>query len=94
MPISRLALTEIRRHRRYELHPAPGLTVIRGPNESGKSTLQLALELVLFRRATTTAAEIATVRSWDAEADPMIELEFDLDGKPGRLAKRFAGAKG
>lgn len=64
MRITRLSLTEIRRHRRLELEPAPGLTVVRGPNESGKSTIQLALELVLFRRATTTAAEFATVRSW------------------------------
>jgi len=94
MRITRLALTDIRRHRALELRPAPGLTVIRGPNESGKSTIQQALELVLFRRATTTAAEIATVRSWGATGDPMIELEFELDGRPGRLVKRFAGTKG
>jgi hypothetical protein len=94
MRITRLALTEIRRHRHLELRPAPGLTVIRGPNESGKSTIQLALELVLFRRATTTAAEFTAVRSWDATGDPEIELEFDLDGKPGRLIKRFAGSRG
>ena len=94
MRITRLALSDIRRHRALELHPAPGLTIIRGPNEAGKSTIQQALELVLFRRATTTAAEFAAVRSWGTTGDPTIELEFDLDGRPGRLAKRFAGAKG
>ena len=94
MRITRLSLTEIRRHRRLDLAPAPGLTVIRGPNESGKSTIQLGLELVLFRRATTTAAEFSTVRSWDATEDPLIELTFEQDGRPGRLAKRFAGTKG
>ncbi len=94
MRITRLALSDVRRHRRFELRPAPGLTIIRGPNESGKSTIQQAVELVLFRRATSASAEIAAVRSWDAPGDPTIELEFELDGRPGRLAKRFAGSRG
>ncbi|MFN8619175.1 MAG: AAA family ATPase [Chloroflexota bacterium] len=92
--ITRLALTDVRRHRSLELRPAPGLTVIRGPNESGKSTIQQALELVLFRRATSTAAEVAAVRRWGSTGEPVIELAFEMDGKPATLVKRFAGTKG
>jgi uncharacterized protein YhaN len=94
MRITRLALTDIRRHRSLELCPASGITVIRGPNESGKSTIQQALEAALFRRAASVAAEVQALRSWDAAGDPTIELEFETDGVPARLVKVFAGTKG
>lgn len=94
MRITRLALTDIRRHGALELCPAPGITVIRGPNESGKSTIQQALEAALFRRAASVAAEAQALRSWEAVGDPTIELEFESDGVPARLVKVFAGSKG
>jgi DNA repair exonuclease SbcCD ATPase subunit len=94
MRITRLALTDVRRHRALELRPAPGITVIRGPNESGKSTIQQAVEAALFRRANSVAAEAQALRSWDATGDPTIELEFESDGVPARLVKVFAGTKG
>jgi DNA repair exonuclease SbcCD ATPase subunit len=94
MHITRLALTDLRRHRALELCPAPGITVIRGPNESGKSTIQQALEAALFRRAASVAAEAQALRSWEAIGDPTIELEFESDGVPARLVKVFAGSKG
>jgi hypothetical protein len=96
MRISRLLLRDVQRHEDLDLRPAPGLTVIRGPNEAGKSTVQRGLELALFRRCTATGREIDGMRRWGAADDacPMIDLEFEVDGKAGRLAKRFAGAKG
>jgi recombinational DNA repair ATPase RecF len=96
MRITRLRIQDIKRHRVLELHPHPGLTVIRGPNEAGKSTVQQAIELVLFRRANSTAQEVVDARSWDADpgADPRIELDFDQDGMLGRLVKVFAGSRG
>ena len=45
MRIPRLQLRDFRRHRDLDLALAPGLTVVRGPNESGKSTIQRAIEL-------------------------------------------------
>src|SRR5262245_31794431 len=96
MRISRLRIQDIKRHRVLELHPHPGLTVVRGPNEAGKSTVQQAIELVLFRKANSTAQEVADARSWDADpgADPRIELDFEQDGVAGRLVKVFAGNRG
>ncbi|CAN5717707.1 hypothetical protein BH24CHL8_BH24CHL8_02010 [soil metagenome] len=95
MRITSLRLSDVKRHRSLELALAPGLTVIRGPNEAGKTTVQRALEMVLFRRPTSAAQELDGVRPWsDAEASPSIEMDFEVEGASGRLTKVFAGAKG
>jgi len=94
MRITRLHLQGIRRHRDLDIHPSPGLTVIRGPNEAGKSTVQTALEMALFRKVTSTSRELQDTRTWGTTDDPFVELEFEHDGKPGKLTKRFAGQKG
>ena len=56
MRITRLQLRNVRRHADLDLELAPGLTVVRGPNESGKSTIQRAIELALTRRVTSGSA--------------------------------------
>jgi len=96
MRISRLHLRDLRRHADLELHLAPGLTVIRGPNEAGKSTVQRALELALFRRVTAAGQEMDATRRWGApaSADPSVEMDFIADGRHGRLVKSFGGARG
>jgi DNA repair exonuclease SbcCD ATPase subunit len=94
MRITRLHLLGIRRHRDLDIAPAPGLTVIRGPNEAGKSSVQTALEMALFRRATSTGRETQDVRTWGTTDDPSVELQFEHDGVTGRLTKHFAGQKG
>lgn len=94
MRINRLRLRNIRRHADLTLELAPGLTVIRGPNEAGKSTIQRALEIALFRKPTSAAQDLDGIRRWGADDDPIIELAFESDGQEGELAKRFAGTKG
>jgi uncharacterized protein YhaN len=98
--IRRLGARDFRRYRELDIAFAPGLTVVRGPNEAGKSTVQRALELVLTRRATSTAAEVEQMRPWDAppEARSVISIEFEQDEgderKTGTVEKTFAGGKG
>ncbi|HTK44770.1 MAG TPA: AAA family ATPase [Patescibacteria group bacterium] len=100
MRITRLQLRNVRRHADIDLALAPGLTVIRGPNESGKSTIQRALELALTRRVTSGSADLDGMRSWTAgeEDRPWVRLEFeqdDLDGvQKGSLEKAFRGNRG
>ncbi len=101
MRISSLALTDVRRYREQEIELSPGLTIIRGPNESGKSTIQRAIELALTRRATSSAADLDALVPWDGDQDSRsaVALVFsyeDEDGgvHEGRLAKAFRGAKG
>jgi DNA repair exonuclease SbcCD ATPase subunit len=98
--VRRLSGRDFRRYRTFDIDLAPGLTVIRGPNEAGKSTVQRALELALTRHATSTAGELEVLRRWDAppEARSVITVEFEQDDedgqKVGKLEKVFAGAKG
>jgi DNA repair exonuclease SbcCD ATPase subunit len=99
--IRRLQVRDLRRYRELDVDLAPGVTVLRGPNEAGKSTIQRAIELAITRRVTSAAAELDALRPWDApdDARPWISVEFEQEEEDGRLAtgileKTFAGAKG
>src|SRR5947207_6384201 len=90
----------MRRYRDLDMDFAPGLTVVRGPNEAGKTTIQRALELALTRKVTSTNGDLETHRPWDAqpEARPVIRLEFTTEDEEGTrkgvLEKAFLGPKG
>jgi len=99
--ITSLTLRDLRRYRDTTIELAPGLTVVRGPNEAGKSTLQRAIELALTRKVTSSAGDMDGLVPWDgdAEARTAIEMAFtyeDEDGGAhvGRLEKSFRGSKG
>jgi DNA repair exonuclease SbcCD ATPase subunit len=99
--IRRLQVRDLRRYRELDIDLAPGVTVVRGPNEAGKSTIQRAIELALTRRVTSNAGDLETLRPWDAAADarPWVALEFEQEEEDGRVAtgtleKWFAGQKG
>src|SRR6185437_5055323 len=83
--ITRLQLRNVRRHANLDLELAPGLTVVRGPNESGKSTIQRAIELGLTRRVTSASGDLDGMRSWNAEPDdrPWVRFEFAQDDPDG-----------
>jgi uncharacterized protein YhaN len=77
------------------------MTVVRGPNEAGKSTLQRGIELALTRAATSTAPDIQALRTWGTGPDdaPAVAITFSWDEEDGtvhegRLAKVFAGPGG
>jgi DNA repair exonuclease SbcCD ATPase subunit len=99
--IRRLQVRDLRRYRELDIDLAPGVTVVRGPNEAGKSTIQRAIELALTRRVTSSAADLETLRPWDAgpDARPWVAIEFEQEEEDGRLAtgtveKLFGGQKG
>jgi DNA repair exonuclease SbcCD ATPase subunit len=106
MRITRLQLHEFGRHRDLDIALASGFTIIRGPNEAGKSTIQRALELALFRKPTATTSELDTLRSWGAADDQRsaTRLEFVIDDQTGDdgqivtrhgvLEKEFRGQRG
>ena len=101
MRITRLTLRDVRRYRELEIPLSPGLTVVHGPNEAGKTTIQRAIELALTRKVTSGGADMDALRSWDApdDARPMIDLEFEIEDeergvRTGTLQKSFRGAKG
>ncbi|HEX7492009.1 MAG TPA: AAA family ATPase [Candidatus Limnocylindrales bacterium] len=105
MRITRLRLQDFGRHRDLDIELAPGFTIIRGPNEAGKSTIQRGLELALFRKATAATAELEALRSWGAaeERRSITTLEFVVDDDAGPngagtakgvLEKEFRGQRG
>jgi DNA repair exonuclease SbcCD ATPase subunit len=93
MRITRLRLRDFKRHQDLEIRPAAGLTIIRGPNEAGKSTIQKALELALFRKADANREDIRSAWSWGSSEPPAVELDFEVDGVSGTLHKRFGGGQ-
>ena len=100
MRIRRLQIKDFRRYRDLDIDFAPGLTIVRGPNEAGKTTIQRAIELAITRRATSGANDLNMLRPWDAPADArtIISLEFEQEEddvtKTGTLEKVFGGTKG
>ncbi len=93
MRIIRLRLTDFKTHRELEIQPAAGLTIIRGPNEAGKSTIQKAIELALFRKADSNREDVRRAHAWGASDPPSVELDFEVDGVTGSLRKRFGGSR-
>src|SRR6187397_2050888 len=95
MHITRLRLENFKRHNELEMELAPGLNIVRGSNEAGKTTIQRALEMGLFRRPTSSSQDLDESRPWrDVEADPVVEMDFEDDDAHGTLRKVFAGQRG
>jgi hypothetical protein len=90
--ITRLQLTHFKAHDSLTLEPAAGLTVIRGPNEAGKSSIGQAIEMVLFTRPDADGEDVRHAWSWGATSPPEVALDFEVEGQAGRLVKRFGGA--
>jgi DNA repair exonuclease SbcCD ATPase subunit len=98
--ITRLQIKDLRR-RDLDIALSPGLTVVRGPNEAGKTTIQRAIELVLTRKPTSSSADLDGMRPWGGgeDARPVVTIEFEQDDEEGnrttgRLEKAFRGSKG
>ena len=106
MRILRLQLHGIGRHRDLDIALSPGFTIVRGPNEAGKSTIQRGLELALFRKPTAQGVEIDELKSWGTQSDdsPSVRLEFVVEEEnedtggvvalPGVLEKEYRGQRG
>jgi DNA repair exonuclease SbcCD ATPase subunit len=99
--ITSLTLHDLRRYRDRQIDLDPGLTVVRGPNEAGKSTIQRAIELALTRKVTSTAGDLDALVSWDGgpDAHASVGMTFEYEGEAGepmqgRLEKQFRGTRG
>lgn len=86
MIIERVRLTRVRFMRDFEAVLGPGLVVLRGPNESGKSTILQSILAAFYSRAQGKAGNLA---SWTQESMPAIELEVTVEGKSARIEKDF-----
>ena len=95
MRVERLTVAGFGKLAARELRFGPGLTIVHGPNESGKSTTHAALRASLFgltaggRRTREETAAIERFRPWaDGRYGSMLELAGD-DGRRLRLEWDF-----
>ncbi len=94
MKISRLRVAELRAFRQpFELADLqPGLNILAGPNEAGKSSLVRAIRAAFLERHRSTAVE--DLRPYgDAAAAPSVELDFSIGDTLYELRKRFLQKK-
>jgi DNA repair exonuclease SbcCD ATPase subunit len=94
MRLTRLKVSELRQFRQpFELADLqPGLNLIAGANEAGKSTLVRAIRAAFFERHRSTAVD--DLRPWgDSAATPTIELDFTIGDESWHLRKAFLGRK-
>jgi DNA repair exonuclease SbcCD ATPase subunit len=73
----------------------PGLNVVRGPNEAGKSTLQDALVTAMFGDVNTTAQAMRNRRAWGREEMFRLAVKAETaGGEAFELDKDFARKDG
>ncbi len=89
MIVEEISLERFRRFRKAAFTLGEGLNVVRGPNESGKSTLLQAVMAALFWKADSTRREVKDSVTWGDEEGFRIEVRGRAEGKPFHLVKDF-----
>jgi DNA repair exonuclease SbcCD ATPase subunit len=67
----------------------PGLNLVVGPNESGKSRLVHALFYALFERYKGESEDKKALRTYGGAEPPYVEVRFEARGKPWTVKKQF-----
>ncbi|MGN0102444.1 MAG: AAA family ATPase [Dietzia sp.] len=94
MILHRLVLEDFRGVVREEVDlPPRGVLVIEGPNESGKTSLMDALEMLLEHKASSGRAEIKAASPVGRDVPVVVEAEFTVDSQRMRYRKEFVRGK-
>lgn len=93
MELIRLDMTNFGRFRQHSVELGPGLNVLVGPNESGKSTFVEALATILYTDPGTTARKTARLERWGSPGTMRLRLEFSHDGDVWILEKDFGNGE-
>jgi len=89
MRILKLRAENFRRFTDLEIEFNEGINLVRGPNESGKSTLVLAILAGLFARPQPDTSLARSYMRWGTDDAPVIELDFIQAGSAFHLVKDF-----
>lgn len=89
MRIRRIRMVNFRAFADYELALDPGLNLIVGLNESGKSTIVEALATALFADPTSKARAVRELERWGSSGAMRLELDFDHGDSCYTLQKDF-----
>ena len=72
----------------------PGLNVMFGRNEFGKSTLMRAINAAIFEKSNSARKEVRELRHVKNKTAPEVTLAFEIGGMTWTVQKRFAGQSG
>lgn len=92
MKLIRLRVKDFRGIADGELHLTAGVTVLVGPNETGKSSLAEALRLLLEVKSDSKAAAVKAVKPKGRDAGPWVEAELQIGPYQLIYRKRFLKA--
>ena len=93
MKLHSIKINNYRIHREFEAAFDPSLTLVGGPNESGKSTLAEAAFNALFMKAKRGGADREKMISISG-GTPAVELVFEASGQTYTVRKTFRGPQG
>lgn len=93
MKLHSIKITNYRIHREFEAAFDPSLTLVGGPNESGKSTLAEAAFNALFMKAKRGGADREKMIPISG-GNPAVELVFEASGQTYTVCKTFRGPQG
>lgn len=94
MYLKSLRITNYRAHKSTTVEFDRHLTLIGGPNESGKSTLVEAAHRALFLKSRTSGEYQKSMISLHTAEPPEVELKFRKDNHDYTIHKRFAATRG
>jgi DNA replication and repair protein RecF len=77
MALTRLALVDFRSYAEAEISPDPGLTVVAGPNGTGKTNLLEAIHTAIVGRSHRAGADVELVR----HGAPFARVRLELEGQ-------------
>lgn len=89
MQIKKLKIDKYKKFKGLELSFKPGINVIVGKNEAGKSTVVKAIVDSLFLNPTTKTKDVKETQSWFETALGKISLEFELNNENYSINKDF-----
>ena len=90
MKIEDINLSNFRRFREASISLDEGINVIKGPNESGKSTLVQAILAAFYWKVDATRKEVRDSVTWGVEDGFELAMEGEAAGRPFRLVKDFS----
>ncbi|MBI3671696.1 AAA family ATPase [Candidatus Azambacteria bacterium] len=89
MYLKSLSVKNFRKFKEFSVKFPSDITIVKGPNEQGKSTILLAILAGLFYDPKKTNKDIDALKAWSSEDLYEIGLEMENDGNEISLNKDF-----